>query len=171
MMKKLLTILLCCLLLTACAQTQTVPAASNTEPPVTNAPTQTPTDVPTEAAIQSFTLYYGDENAENFLSEEVQVAQINETVVMEHLIAAGVLPEGAAVNSLTMDGAQLNIDLNEAFRNCLFTMGTAGEHILIGSVVNTFLSAYKAECVMLTVDGEILESGHAVYDFPIEFIN
>ena len=170
-MRKILAILLCCLLLTACAQTDAAPTAASTEPPVTDAPTQTPTDVPTEAAMQSFTLYYGDENAEHFLSEEVQVVQISEAVVMEHLIAAGVLPAGAAVNSLTRDGTQLNLDLNDAFRKYLLSMGTAGEHILIGSVVNTFLSAYKAECVMLTVDGEILESGHVVYDFPIEFIN
>ena len=170
-MRKILAILLCCLLLTACAQTDAAPTAASTEPPVTGAPTLTPTDVPTEAAMQSFTLYCGDENAEHFLSEEVRVVQISEAVVMEHLIASGVLPEGAAANSLTTDGTQLHLDLHDAFRKYLLTMGTAGEHILIGSVVNTFLSAYKAECVMLTVDGEILESGHVVYDFPIEFIN
>lgn len=166
-MKRILTILLCCLLLTACGTTQSTPTEAPTAPPVTEAPTE----VPTEAAPQSFTLYYGDENAENFLSEEIQVPEIDEIVVTQQLISAGVLPEGVAVNSLSLDGTQLNIDFNAPFLEHLNTMGTSGERILIGSVVNTFLSAYQAETVMLTVGGETVESGHVVYDFPIEFMS
>lgn len=166
-MKRILTILLCCLLLTACGTTQSTPTEAPTAPPVTEAPTE----VPTEAAPQSFTLYYGDENAENFLSEEIQVPEIDEIVVTHQLISAGVLPEGVAVNSLSLDGTQLNIDFNAPFLEHLNTMGTSGERILIGSVVNTFLSAYQAETVMLTVGGETVESGHVVYDFPIEFMS
>ena len=116
-------------------------------------------------------MYCGDENAENFLTREVQVPEISETVVVEHLISAGVLPDGTAVNELTVDGTQLSIDLNDAFLNHLYTMGTSGERILVGSVVNTFLSAYGAETVFLTVNGEIIESGHVIYDFPLEFFN
>ena len=45
-------------------------------------------------------------------------------------------------------------------------MGTAGESATIKAVVNTFLDAYGAQEAYITVDGEILESGHVIYDFP-----
>ncbi len=164
-MKRILMILLCCLLLTACGQQENAPTDKSTEPSVTDTSTQ----ALTEANLQSFILYRGDENAENFLSQEVQVPEINETVITEHLISAGVLPEGTAVDQFELEGTQLNIDLNDTFLDHLYTMGTAGERILVGSVVNTFLSAYDAETVFLTVNGEIIESGHVIYDFPLEF--
>lgn len=173
-MKRLLMLLLCCLLLTACTKKQPTPTEAPTMPPVTDTPTEMPTEAPTEevteATLQSFTLYYGDENAENFLTKEVQIPEINEAVVIEQLISAGVLTEGTVVNSLIMDGTQLSIDFNQPFADLVSSMGTSGERIIIGSVVNTFLSAYGADSVAFTVDGEILESGHVIYDFPIEFM-
>lgn len=166
MMKQLFLLLLCCLLLTACAQQDSssfIPSA----PPATNGAT----DAPTEALLFTFTLYHGDANAEKLLSEEVSVPEINETVVIEQLIAAGILREGIAVNSLTKDGTQLNIDFNQAFADMVCSMGTSGEYIIVGSTVNTFLSAYQADTVFFTVNGEILESGHVIYDFPMGFMS
>ena len=107
MMKRLILILLCCLLLAACGQTPETPA----EPP---------TAAPTDAQLQFFTLYHGDDNAENFLSQQILVSEINETVVIDQLILAGVLPEGTVVNMLAQEGTQLKIDLNDTFRNHLF---------------------------------------------------
>ena len=179
-MKRLLSLLLCCLLLTACAPKESVPTIAPTAPPVTIAPTEaatvppteTPTEAPTEpAALYSFTLYHGDENAEKLLPKEVFVPEIRESVVIEQLIAAGVLREGIAVNTLEKNGTQLNIDFNQEFANLVCSMGTSGEYIIVGSTVNTFLSAYQAETVFFTVNGEILESGHVIYDFPIGFMS
>lgn len=173
-MKKIPILLLCCLLLTACTQKKPIPTDIPTAPPVTEVPTQAPieasTETPTEMQMQTFRLYYGDQNAETFLYEEVQVPVIDETVVMEKLIAAGVLPEGTVINTFAAAGSQLNIDFNDAFLTYLSSMGTAGERMLVGSVVNTFLSAYDAHSVFFTVGGEIVESGHVIYDFPIEFM-
>lgn len=176
-MKKMIALLLCCLLLTACRQ----PAAPTepdtpTEPPVTvtepapTSPEPTETQPPTDPVMLKFTVYHPNENADGFETLEVSTATIDAESVVYALIWAEVLPEGTKVNSLSSEGMQLNIDFNAAFRDHLFTMGTAGERMLIGSVVNTFLGAYQAESVMLTVDGEIIESGHVAYDFPIEFM-
>ena len=50
------------------------------------------------------------------------------------------------------------------------TMGTAGERMMVGSVVNTFLTAFdKVDKVSILVSGQIFESGHVVYDEPMEF--
>jgi hypothetical protein len=41
--------------------------------------------------------------------------------------------------------------------------------MVLGSLVNTYLSAYQAETVLITVEGQILESGHVIYDFPMGY--
>lgn len=178
-MKQLLIILLCCLLLAACAPKIPVPTIAPTAPPATTMPTEAsteasteaptfaPTEVPTESLTCSFTLYHGDENAEKLLPKEVFVPEINEATVIEQLIAAGVLREGVAVNTLEKNGTQLNIDFNQEFADLVCSMGTSGEYIIVGSTVNTFLSAYQADTVFFTINGEILESGHVIYDFPM----
>ena len=187
-MKKLIVCILCCLVLTACGPSAPAPTEPPTQPVVTQPretqpePTQTeplptetepvPTEtepIPTEPELFTFTVYWGNENADGLLSAEVQVPEINEAVVIAELVKAGAIPEGVAVNELTREGSQLNIDFNEDFLNYLYTMGTSGELMLTGSVVNTFLSAYGAESVMFTVNGGIVESGHVVYDFPLTF--
>ena len=169
-MKKLIVFALCCLMLTACVPAAPAPTQpSETQPEVTQ-PQPTYTEpLPTETEPVTFTVYWGNENADGLLSAEVQVPEINEEAVIAELVKAGAIPEGVAVNELTREGDQLNIDFNEAFLNYLYTMGTSGELMLTGSVVNTFLSAYGAESVMFTVNGEIVESGHVIYDFPLSF--
>ena len=48
-----------------------------------------------------------------------------------------------------------------------FPWETSGEYVILGSVVNTFLTAYDADAIIITVDGEVLETGHSVYDQPL----
>jgi hypothetical protein len=132
--------------------------------------TEAPMELPeTEPIMLKFTVYYPNENADGLESTVMTSTTIDPDTLIHALIWLNVLPEDTKVNSLSSEGLQLNIDFNETFRDYLCTMGTSGEMVLIGSVVNTFLSAYQAESVMLTVNGEIIESGHVVYDFPIEF--
>ena len=190
-MKRMIALLLCCLLLTACSLNATggttgteaditapsateVPTEALTEAPteaLTEAPTESPTEAPTEAPLQSLTLYYGDDNAEFILSKEVQVAEITADTIIEQLISAGVLREGVAVNSMFQNGSSLFVDFNQEFANLVCSMGTAGEYIIIGSTVNTFLGAFQATSVTFTVNGQVLESGHAIYDFPLTFMS
>ena len=64
------------------------------------------------------------------------------------------------------------MNFSASFRDLINTMGTRGEYIIIGSVVNTFLTAYpECETVFLKADGNILESGHNVYDFELAFFS
>ena len=167
--KSILLLLLCCLIMAACAQndpsggTATVPPATAlpTSPAVTDAPT---------APLFTLSVYRGNANAEGFVFEDVQVPEINETVVLEQLIAAGVLPEGTAIHSFSMTDGRIQIDFNDVFLKHLNSMGTTGEWILTGSVVNTFLRAFDAQDLVFTVDSQIAESGHVIYDFPLEFV-
>ena len=169
MIKRLIAAVLCCLMFTGCASPSAAPTTEPEAPPISAAPTDVQTEPATEPKLLTFTLYHGNDNADGFVTSQVEVPEINEDVVLQKLIEAGVMPETVSINNIDSEGSQLNIDFNAAFYDYLCTMGTSGEMILIGSVVNTFLSAYQAESIFLTVDGEIIESGHVIYDFPMGY--
>lgn len=148
--------------------------------PTTEAPVDDPTEAqigeinetPTEAASApvKFTLYTPNENADGFYDTVVIIDKLTAQNVLNELIKENAVSSDVVVNAEVLLGTQLLLDFNGAFRDQLLTYGTAGERMMIGSVVNTFLSAYGAESILLTVDGEILESGHVIYDFPLEFM-
>ena len=152
-MKRIFMILLCCLLMTACMPQQPAPA--------TAAPTL-------ETAVR-FTLYTPNENADGFYEAAVVIDALTAQNVVDALIAAQVLNADIVVNSERLEDSRLYLDFNAPFRDQLVRNGTAGEMMMIGSLVNSLLSAYGAASVMITVDGEIVESGHVIYDFPLEF--
>lgn len=174
-MKKLILITLCCLLLTACdapAQEGTTGAIT---PPTTIAVTEagtTETLIPTEDTTVKFTLYTPSEDAVSFYATEILAEKLDAQTILQELINENVLPADVTVNACELVDTQLNLDLSSAYQELILAQGTAGERMVMGSVVNTFLSAYAdsgAETVYITVDGEILESGHVIYDFPQAF--
>ena len=179
-MKKFIALLLCGLLLCGCAPSVAVTEPA-TEPPTemttemtTEEPTETiteaPTEAPTDPPLVSVTIYHGHENADGFETAEFEVAEVTAEILVEKLIEAGALNEGVILNSMEADGGQLTLDFKSAFADQLNTMGTSGERMMMGSVVNTFLTAFDAASVSVRVDGQILESGHVVYDEPMGFI-
>lgn len=179
-MKKLAVLLLSCLMLSGCAQEPHVnDAVKETGISLDTSILETIPPIPpetTEPETILLTIYSPDGNAEGFVQSQVEVAFVAEPVIVEQLILAGVLAEGTQVNLCELSASsdapgwtQLHVDFNEAFRDRILSMGTAGEYTILGSVVNTFLTAYNAQSMTITVDGQVLESGHAVYDQPLEF--
>lgn len=182
-MKRMVLLLLCgafVLLLSGCGSQpvqEKLPSdveAETQEPlePEAVAPPEEPiTEPETEPESESVTvtLYYGDENAEHILSREEQVAEVTPQVLADLLYDQGVFSHSFAVNSCKVEEGVLKLDLDEHFEEMLQSTGTAGEYIMMGSLVNTFLDAYEAEGVDLTVNGEILETGHSIYDWILTF--
>lgn len=111
-------------------------------------------------------IYRSDANAEHFLAfgfaldgTEITAETLNGA--MDGLI----FENGAAFNTVTVDkDGHVKADMNEAFAVQLRSLGTTGEHFLVGGIVNTLLDAFDGTDVTLTVNGAPLESGHAVYD-------
>lgn len=115
-------------------------------------------------------LYHGDENCEKLLKEPVTIPELAPEYIMEALCNKGVLGENVPVNSFLMDKTGvIRLDLGGSFAEQICAMGTSGEYIMMGSLVNTFLEAYDASSLMLQVDGATLETGHTIYDFPMSF--
>ena len=97
----------------------------------------------------------------------------DEISITNALISEGVLREGIKVQHFLLEEKEgekcIQIDFNYLFEEQLQSYGTSGERIFIGSVCNTFLSAYDADFIKITVDENILSSGHAIYDSYLSF--
>jgi len=179
-MKQLIIITtLTCLLLTGCGghgvtdptQNTTDPTVPSTSAPATTAPTMEPTVPPTTAPQSvTFAVYHPNDDYTAFVHEDVTLQSLSAEAVLQELINVGIVNADVAVNSAMLNGTQLSLDLSGTFLNQLYTLGTTGEHFVIGSIVNTFLGAYGAETVLITADGSFMDSGHVVYDFPLSFV-
>ena len=161
-MRRSLLLILCCLLLVGC---------SNTSAPETIATTtaaNTMETIPTPAAME-IVIYHGNDNADGFETDTFEVYYFNSTTLIEKLIKVGALTEDVILLSEEYDGTCLHLDFNDAFHDLICSMGTSGEYIVVGSVVNTFLDNYSdlAQSIFITVNGEIFESGHVIYDFEL----
>lgn len=117
--------------------------------------------------IKTVAIYSPNENADGFVTSQVETTEVTESWVMEQLIAKGVVPGDVQVLSCTEmqeNGVDsLKLDLNQSFGTFLQSMGTAGEYVALGGVCNTFLDAYGCDQIQITVEGETLATGHAEY--------
>lgn len=168
-MKIIASILLLCFLLAGCSSSGVAQATDTAPSTIAQTADTTPSTMVESTASETFLLYRPNESADGFVTEEVSLPSVTESSIVEELIRAGVLTDTVAINQLTVIGAQVQVDFNSAFRDLVLSQGSSGEYVLIGSVVNTILSAYDADTVSITVDGEILESGHVIYDTPLSF--
>lgn len=136
-------------------------ASEEKEAPVVQE-SEEPEDEPREIQI-----YYCNEDATAFTSEEVQIDSLFPEAVLNALIEKGAIAADVEVMSLettTVDGKQtLLLDLNDAFASYISSMGSTGEYFVMGSICNTFLDAYDCDQIQITVGGDTLSTGHAEY--------
>lgn len=147
----------------------TVAATEGTTPEVTATPEIAAS---AEPELVEMTVYYGDDDCESLLQKTVEVTQVEETVILSELEKAGVLQEGIELRDVQRKEKKgktvLYLDFNQAFQQQLASYGSAGEQIFMGAVVNTFLDAMSADQVRVTVEGVAPETGHDIYDSPME---
>lgn len=154
-----------------------------TEPPTTVEPDTTPDDTeqpddtqdepvqpenPNPSGGESVIVYVPDEQGETLTPVGADAEDDSDQALVDALIAAGSLPEGVAVNSSSTADGVLTLDMNAAYGEAVRSSGTAGENMLIYSLVNTFVQARGVDSVIITVDGAPLESGHEIYDYPLQ---
>ena len=154
-----------------------------TEPPTTVEPDTTPDDTeqpddtqdepvqpenPNPSGGESVIVYVPDEQGETLTPVGADAEDDSDQALVDALIAAGSLPEGVAVNSSSTADGVLTLDMNAAYGEAVRSSGTTGEHMLIYSLVNTFVQARGVDSVIITVDGAPLESGHEIYDYPLQ---
>lgn len=111
-------------------------------------------------------VYRSDANAEHFLAFGMRIEGKEITAeTLSGVMDGLVLENGAAFNTVAADkDGHIRADMNDAFAAQVRSLGTSGEYLLVGSVVNTLLDAFDGTDVTLTVNGAALETGHNVYD-------
>lgn len=145
------------------------PPVAEPDSPQPAAPDAPDTPAPTApTGGQSVVVYVPDETAETLVPVGTQAADTSDQALADALIASGALPEGVQVQSAVVEGDVLRLDMNEAYGDAVRASGTAGEAMLIYALVDTFAQAYGVQQVLITVEGEPLESGHAIYDKPLK---
>lgn len=123
---------------------------------------------PNPSGGESVVVYVPDEQGETLTPVGTDAEDDSDQALVDALIAAGSLPEGAAVQSSSTADGVLTLDMNAVYGDAVRSSGTTGESLLIYSLVNTFVQARGVNSVLITVDGAPLESGHEIYDYPLE---
>lgn len=180
-------LLMLCVVSAACGKKKVEKTPEETQV-VINIPTATP-QVTTDAAVQATTnaavqatdhvedgisIYHVDDNAEYIIEDKIPKQEVTPELLLSELEKRGILKKNTRVNSLNVkkskeNGTTLALDFSKEFQDQLYQQGTAGEFIMMGSVVDTFLKAYEADSMTITVNGNTLESGHCIYEGDMKF--
>lgn len=113
-------------------------------------------------------VYVPDEQGETLTPVGAQAKDDSDQALVDALIEMGALPAGVEVQSSSEADGVLTLDMNAVYGNAVRSSGTAGETMLVYALVNTFVQARGVDKVQVNVDGNPLESGHEVYDSPLE---
>lgn len=122
-----------------------------------------------EAEPVNVLIYYGNASADGFEQKEVEIMELTPQNLIGELAKLNVVSIDTEVKSFEQDGKALKLDLSKGFSKYLNMMGSSGEYIVMGGLVNTFLDAYDGENILITVEGEMLETGHTSYEGPLTF--
>lgn len=121
-----------------------------------------------ESQEEQLTLYLPNENADGWNVTKNQIEQITPDIIIGQLVGAGAIPDSVTVVSFGEDqgekGLILKLDLSSNFAEGLLNMGTAGEYLTMGSVVNSFLDTYQADGIEITAGGNVIETGHTSFE-------
>jgi hypothetical protein len=133
---------------------------SPAQPPSATAPPSESEYVPEEV-----TLFLPNDNADGFI-KKTEVSDGSADVIVKLLVENGALIEGCELLSFSEENAV--IDMNAVFGKQLGN-GTTGEYLCAGALINTILTYYGMDEIMLTVEGKMPENAHGVYDKPLGF--
>ena len=150
-------------------------AADTPEPEIATTTTTTEETTTTTQAITvdyslpyEIVLYLPSVCFETHAGGELYIATIQSRTdgTAEHIVALLIEHGALRQNSqaLSFDGTTL--DMNEGF---LQQMGSSGEGQTLTSLVRTFLTFYELEYIYLTANGEIIDTGHNAYDWPLTY--
>ena len=117
---------------------------------------------------EQLTLYLPNENADGWNVTKNQIEQVTPDIIIGQLVGAGAIPDSVTVVSFGEDqgenGLILKLDLSSNFAEGLLNMGTAGEYLTMGAVVNSFLDTYQADGIEITAGGTVIETGHTSFE-------
>lgn len=126
-----------------------------------------------EAPQTEVMIYYGNSASDTLNTEVSKMEQVTAENLIDALLKHNIVSLGTKVNSFEEEengGVKtLRLDLSKTFYEYLKTMTKEGENIIMCSVAATFLEAYDADEIAITVEGSVLETDHATYEEPLRY--
>jgi len=143
----------------------------NTNESDENKESKSETEIKKEVTISVF---YSNDDATAFTADMVKIKELTPENVLNALADKGVIDKGIKINKFEVsevDGMQsIDIDFNQKFKEYIMSCGSTQEYYVVGGICNTFIKAYRADRIKITVDGNCLETGHNDYpDYMFEF--
>ena len=132
----------------------------NTNESDENKESKSETEIKKEVTISVF---YSNDDATAFTADMVKIKELTP-----------VIDKGIKINKFEVsevDGMQsIDIDFDQKFKEYIMSCGSTQEYYVVGGICNTFIKAYRADRIKITVDGNCLETGHNDYpDYMFEF--
>lgn len=113
-------------------------------------------------------IYYPNQNKTNLLTKKIQLKDVDGDKICKELIRAGVFSSTVQIQTCAPmkedDKVCLNLDFNEEFQKQLYQCENSEEKLLIGAVVNSYLSSFSYSAVRLTVNGKLIQSRYTEVD-------
>lgn len=113
-------------------------------------------------------VYYKDKQGESLLAKKIAIKKITGDAIVSELSRMRVLEKEIKLNSCKEkkeeDKVFLALDFNQEFQTQFDVWEMSGERMMMGCVVNTFLSAYQYDSVDITINGKPLKSGNTEYE-------
>ena len=122
----------------------------------------------------TISVFYSNDDATAFTADMVKIKELTPENVLNALADKGVIDKDIKINKFEVseiDGMQsINIDFDQKFKEYIMSCGSTQEYYVVGGICNTFIKAYRADRIKITVDGNCLETGHNDYpDYMFEF--
>lgn len=119
-------------------------------------------------------VYSGNDNADGLVVSTVELYKFTAQEVINALANKGVMSKNVKVLKANVYGDTIVIDLSKDFQTEICNMGTAGEKVMLASLVNTFIDAYGTKYFELSIEGMELQTGHNIYTkhftkYPMKF--
>ena len=136
-----------------------------------NKESKSETEIKKEVTISVF---YSNDDATAFTADMVKIKELTPENVLNALADKEVIDKGIKINKFEVsevDGMQsIDIDFDQKFKEYIMSCGSTQEYYVVGGICNTFIKAYRADRIKITVDGNCLETGHNDYpDYMFEF--
>ena len=167
-MKKIVLFIFICILLAGCNSDPSDHSSPSTSA-LSSLPTQSLPEYSMPSGPVTFMVYGPNDDYDGFAVYEMTIPTLDPDVVFQLLFEYGAISTKVQFNSAEVIGDCLYLDVSESLYLQLIDADQITERLMMGSIVNSFLSAYGVEKVMITSNQQIMDSAHRIYDSPLEY--
>ena len=115
------------------------------------------------------TYYHTEGWMYKLVPETARIPKLTAQALIDILIEEEILPEGTQVRNFKVSHNLIILDLTAQLEEVFDSKGSTGDQVILGSIVNTFLSNDDADSLKLTAEGRFLTSGRTIYNEPMRF--